>query len=194
MACLAKHYISKSISNCFPQFEQFLSNFIAIHTCLIFLLEIKVHRFLSMLQSSTILNSFCATQSLQISEGSHFILSLSRDLTVFGENPIKGPLETISMISELTSGETEAHKELACQISQWNFLITAHIESSLLINYQVSFDAKKLPFFKFICAYNVWVISPLFPHPLLNHPAPSLFPPPPRYPAETILPLSLILL
>jgi hypothetical protein len=47
----------------------------------------------------------------------------------------------------------------------------------------------------FICAYNSWVISPPCPHPLPyhpHHPLPLL--PPPRYPAETILPLSLILL
>jgi hypothetical protein len=43
-------------------------------------------------------------------------------------------------------------------------------------------------FILFICAYNVWVISPPFPHPL------PYTPQPPRYPAETILPLSLILL
>jgi hypothetical protein len=43
-------------------------------------------------------------------------------------------------------------------------------------------------FFLFICAYNVWVISPLFPY---LHP---YSPPPPHYPAETILALSLILL
>jgi hypothetical protein len=42
-----------------------------------------------------------------------------------------------------------------------------------------------LIFILFICAYNVWVISPPFP------PSPSLTP---RYQAETILPLSLILL
>jgi hypothetical protein len=36
----------------------------------------------------------------------------------------------------------------------------------------------RAPSFSFICAYNVWVI----------------FPPPPRYQTETILPLSLILL
>jgi hypothetical protein len=47
----------------------------------------------------------------------------------------------------------------------------------------------------FICAYKAWVISPLTPTPsLTTHSAPSLFPLPPQYPAETILPLSLILL
>jgi hypothetical protein len=48
--------------------------------------------------------------------------------------------------------------------------------------------------FLFICAYNVWVISPPFPQPLPHPPRPLPLPPPPRYPAETILPLSLILL
>jgi hypothetical protein len=43
-------------------------------------------------------------------------------------------------------------------------------------------------FLLFICAYKVWVISPLFP---LLPPSPPL---PPHYQAETILPLSLILL
>jgi hypothetical protein len=50
-------------------------------------------------------------------------------------------------------------------------------------------------FLLFICAYNVWVFSP--PHPLLP-PLPNLpsaSPPlPPGYQAETILPLSVILL
>jgi hypothetical protein len=49
-------------------------------------------------------------------------------------------------------------------------------------------------FLLLICAYNVWVISPPFPHALPYPPAPSFSPPPPHYPAETILPLSLILL
>jgi hypothetical protein len=45
----------------------------------------------------------------------------------------------------------------------------------------------------FICAYKTWFISPPCPHPLPYHPLrPS--PSPPQYPAETILPLSLILL
>jgi hypothetical protein len=48
--------------------------------------------------------------------------------------------------------------------------------------------------FLFICAYNVWVISPLFPPPPSLSPASYLSPPPPRYQAETILPLSLVLL
>jgi hypothetical protein len=47
----------------------------------------------------------------------------------------------------------------------------------------------------FICAYKAWVISPPCPQPLpYHHSAPSLSPPPPQYPAETILPLFLILL
>jgi hypothetical protein len=48
-------------------------------------------------------------------------------------------------------------------------------------------------FILFICAYNVWVISLPFPPPpsFLSPLAPSLTP---CYPAETILPLSLILL
>jgi hypothetical protein len=47
----------------------------------------------------------------------------------------------------------------------------------------------------FICAYNAWVISPPCPHPLPYYPPCSLpLPPTPWYPAETILPLSLILL
>jgi hypothetical protein len=50
-------------------------------------------------------------------------------------------------------------------------------------------------FVLFICAYNVWVISPPCPHPLLYHLlSPSLSLSPPQYPAETTLPLSLILL
>jgi hypothetical protein len=49
-------------------------------------------------------------------------------------------------------------------------------------------------FIIFICAYNVWVISPPFPHPFHYHPTPSLCSPPPPYQAEAILPLSLILL
>jgi hypothetical protein len=45
------------------------------------------------------------------------------------------------------------------------------------------------------CAYKAWVISPSSPHPLPYHPLrPLPLPPPPQYPAETILPLSLILL
>jgi hypothetical protein len=47
----------------------------------------------------------------------------------------------------------------------------------------------------FICAYKTWVISPPCPHPLPYHPLRPLPPPPtPQYPAETILPLFLILL
>jgi hypothetical protein len=48
--------------------------------------------------------------------------------------------------------------------------------------------------FSFICAYNVWVISPLFPCPLPSPPRPLPPLPPPCYPTETTLPLSLILL
>jgi hypothetical protein len=45
----------------------------------------------------------------------------------------------------------------------------------------------------FICAYNAWVISLPCPHPLPYHPlCPPFSPPPPQYPAETILPLSLL--
>jgi hypothetical protein len=47
-------------------------------------------------------------------------------------------------------------------------------------------------FLLFICAYNVWVIAPTFPHPVPYPPPPRS--PPPHYQAETILPLSLILL
>jgi hypothetical protein len=43
-------------------------------------------------------------------------------------------------------------------------------------------------FFFFICAYNVWTISPLYP------PIPSPSPPLPCFQAETVLPISLILL
>jgi hypothetical protein len=43
-------------------------------------------------------------------------------------------------------------------------------------------------FFPFIHMCNVWVISPSY------HQPPSLSPPPPRIQAETVLPLSLILL
>jgi hypothetical protein len=58
-------------------------------------------------------------------------------------------------------------------------------------DYQVSLS---FFFLLFICAYNVWVISPRFPPTSLTSPAPSLCPPtPPHYQAETILPLSLIL-
>jgi hypothetical protein len=46
-------------------------------------------------------------------------------------------------------------------------------------------------FILFICAYNVWVISPPFPSPPPLHAPPPL---PSRYPAETILPLSLLFL
>jgi hypothetical protein len=48
----------------------------------------------------------------------------------------------------------------------------------------------------FICAYTrLGSFHPPCPHSLPYHPsAPSLSPPPPQYPAETILPLSLILL
>jgi hypothetical protein len=52
-------------------------------------------------------------------------------------------------------------------------------------------------FIIFICAYNVWVISSPFPPPPPlppPRPAPSLTPPTPRYQAETILPLTLVLL
>jgi hypothetical protein len=50
-----------------------------------------------------------------------------------------------------------------------------------------------MPFFLlFICAYNVWVISPPFPHPLPNPPTPSLSLTYSHHPVETILPLSLI--
>jgi hypothetical protein len=45
----------------------------------------------------------------------------------------------------------------------------------------------------FICAYKAWFISPPCPHPLPYHPLHPL-PLPPQYPAETILPLFLILL
>jgi hypothetical protein len=45
----------------------------------------------------------------------------------------------------------------------------------------------------FICAYKAWVISPPCPHPLPYHPLCPL-PLPAPYPAETILPLFLILL
>jgi hypothetical protein len=44
----------------------------------------------------------------------------------------------------------------------------------------------------FICAYKDWFISLHCPHPLPYHPLRPL--PPPQYPAETILPLFLILL
>jgi hypothetical protein len=47
----------------------------------------------------------------------------------------------------------------------------------------------------FICAYQAWVICPSFPHPLPYHPLhPLSLLPPHLYKAETILPLSLILL
>jgi hypothetical protein len=53
----------------------------------------------------------------------------------------------------------------------------------------------ELFFLLFICAYTVWVISPPFPlPPPLPMPPPPSFPHPPHYQAETILPLSLILL
>jgi hypothetical protein len=46
----------------------------------------------------------------------------------------------------------------------------------------------------FIYAYKAWVISPPCPHhALTTHSTLSLSPSPPQYPAETILPLSLIL-
>jgi hypothetical protein len=39
-------------------------------------------------------------------------------------------------------------------------------------------------FILFICAYNIWVISPSFPHPLPYPPAPSLVPPTPSLPGR----------
>jgi hypothetical protein len=58
--------------------------------------------------------------------------------------------------------------------------------------------AQASPFFfllLFKCAYKTWVISSPCPHPLPYHPLrPLPLPPPPQYPAETILPLFLILL
>jgi hypothetical protein len=51
-----------------------------------------------------------------------------------------------------------------------------------------------LLFLLFICAYNVWVISPPFPLPSSFPPFPPSPSLPHRYQAETILPLSLILL
>jgi hypothetical protein len=46
----------------------------------------------------------------------------------------------------------------------------------------------------FVCAYKAWFISPPCPHPLPYHPLHPTPAPPAQYPAETILPLFLILL
>jgi hypothetical protein len=77
------------------------------------------------------------------------------------------------------------------------FLNTLCSEDWLVIN-SFSFSVWKSNFFYillFICAYKAWVISPPCPHPLPYHPlCPLPLPSPPQYPAETILPLSLILL
>jgi hypothetical protein len=51
-----------------------------------------------------------------------------------------------------------------------------------------------LKFLLFICAYNVWVISPPFPAAPAVPAPPAPGPLSPRYQTETILPLSLILL
>jgi hypothetical protein len=54
--------------------------------------------------------------------------------------------------------------------------------------------ADSIFFILFICAYNAWVISPPSPTPPYHPLRPLPLPPPPQYPAETILPLFLILL
>jgi hypothetical protein len=61
--------------------------------------------------------------------------------------------------------------------------------------YDNIFAIFKKIFVLFICAYNVWVIASPTAYPLpYPRPAPSLSPLTPCYQAETILPLSLILL
>jgi hypothetical protein len=69
--------------------------------------------------------------------------------------------------------------------SGWSFDQPGHTLTSIIFSIVLLF----------ICAYKAWVISPPCPHPLPYHPLlPLPTPPPPQYPAETILPLSLILL
>jgi hypothetical protein len=77
------------------------------------------------------------------------------------------------------------------RIKDKNCMILSTAEEKAFNNFQYPFFLK---FLLFICAFNVWSISPAFPLPLPFSPAPSLSPLPPHYQAETILPLSLILL
>jgi hypothetical protein len=92
----------------------------------------------------------------------------------------------------ILQGEKEAQKNWCIQGSKlvtWNLILDV-----------AASKAHTFFFLLFICAYNLWVISPfpllppLPPQPLPYLPAPSFPPTPPFYQAETILPLSIILL
>jgi hypothetical protein len=65
------------------------------------------------------------------------------------------------------------------------FPMSLHSDNPSFVSQMQGFLKKIFILILFVCAYNVWVISPPFP------PAPPLLPLTPRYPAETILPLSL---
>jgi hypothetical protein len=73
-------------------------------------------------------------------------------------------------------------------------------QSVLVYLFHVLYKTEDLNFISFIVllfiyAYKAWVISSPCPHPLPYHALrPLPLPPPPQYPAETILPLSLTLL
>jgi hypothetical protein len=99
----------------------------------------------------------------------------------------KGYMSACSIISWPPSSSLEAgvkHMTSLRQLFHW-YLTGSHQSSKHAI-------FKKI-FILFICAYNVWVISPPSLRPL-PYPPPPLPPLTPRYPAKTILPLSLLLL
>jgi hypothetical protein len=76
-------------------------------------------------------------------------------------------------------------------LSDFQFLKCKCFKNIIMFHFNsFSFFIIYIYFLLFICAYKAWVISPPCPHPL----HPSLSPLPLQYPAETILPLSLILL
>jgi hypothetical protein len=106
-------------------------------------------------------------------------------------------------LSNNLTGKNQLLKFNSTWRKKFNLELTENsINSSVTINtsWIFFFLIFNLPFYLFIfllfiCAYNVWVISPPFPPPppLPLRPLPLSLPPP-RYPAETILPLFLILL
>jgi hypothetical protein len=135
--------------------------------------------------------------------GFHSVRSLSVGLLVISNwrSVIHQPLE-------LWLGCQHSHQNLLnCQAQlrhPHSRICTAHCSglcthSQLAWGPQVTNDTSGTSHFffllLFICAYKAWVFLPPAPTPsLTTYSIPSLSPPTPQYPAETILPLFLILL
>jgi hypothetical protein len=130
---------------------------------------------------------------MDVSTNYHIITNIITNIIVLQATHADAP-PVSNLASENTEKPMNSHGTLCQNPDQKMFIsvciLRKHhsIQGSPLVHVSKLHVVMLFFFLLFVCAYNVWVISPFFP------PPPPSYPQPPYYQAETILSLSLILL